>query len=222
MPYGMAVFSTSLMDGYFKQRLTRLGDVFLYAKRELATETPTQRSHRKLLDAAALALSPVKDNLKAERTEHQLLFQLLGDPLLVIPQPCEMSLDCPRHVNSGKTLRVQGHSAVGGKCIVELVCRRDRLTFTPPRRLSFQDDTTSLTDMMATYAKANDRRWTGQRLNIRPGGFAVDLQVPPHANGSSFVRVFVQSERDYAMASAPVYIQPPATTDSLRTSNAQR
>lgn len=222
MPYGMAIFGTSLMDGYFKQRCTRLGDVFLYAKRDLATETPQQGSHRKLLDAAALALSPVKDNLKAERTEHQLLFQLLGDPLLVIPQPAKMTLDCRPHVTSGETLRVKGHSAVGGKCIVELVCRRDRLTFTPPRRLSFQDDTTSLTNMMSTYAKANDRRWTGQRVDIQPGNFVVDLQVPPHADGASFVRVFVQSQRNFAMASAPVDIQSPSSTNNLRTANSQR
>jgi hypothetical protein len=222
MPYGMAVFGTSLMDGYFQERLTCLGDVFLYAKRALDQDPSAQGSQRKLIDAAALALSPIKDNLKAERTEHQLLFQLLGDPLLVIPQPAKLAVQCRRQVTSGDTLRVTGHSPVGGKCLLELVCRRDRLTFTPPRRLSFQDDTESMANMMSVYARANDRRWTGQRVELRPGKFSLDINVPRHAEGASFVRVFVQNERDYAMGSTPIYIQPPAATDSLRTSNAQR
>jgi hypothetical protein len=222
MPYGMAVLGTALMDGYFEQRQTRLGDIYLYAKRAMAADGPKQNGQRKLLDTIALTLSPAKDNLKGERTEHQLLFHLMGDPMLKLAQPDTVAIECPKYVDTGKTLRVAGSTPVGGRCVIELVCRRDRLTFAPPRRLQFDTDATALREMTEVYARANDCRWTGRGLDLPQGRFSVALEVPEHAEGSSFVRVFVQNESGYAMGSAPVQVRRPKPSDHLRTPKAQR
>ena len=77
-PYAMAVFASGLLQGYFGQRETRLGDVFLAAKRELGRPAEEGSAQRKLVDALAKTFSPTKDQLAAERAEHQLLLNLLG------------------------------------------------------------------------------------------------------------------------------------------------
>ncbi len=222
MPYGMAIFATSMLDGYFEKKLDCLGDVFIYAKKSLSENSPSPTTARKLLDTAAVALSPGKDKLDAERTEHQLLFQLLGDPLTQLAHPKPIHLQCRTRIKAGETLRISGKSAIGGKCLVELVCRRDRLTFEAPRRLKFRDDSDALAEMMTVYAKANDRRWTGHRLDVTTEPFELEIEVPEEAHGASFVRVFIQGQSEYAMASQSVFIQSPTKNESLRTSNAQR
>lgn len=222
MPYGMAVFGTALMDAYFHESSPLLGDVFLAAKRELASDGPENSSNRKLLDAIALTLSPNKDELPLERQEHVLMFQLLGDPLLVTAKPALVQVDCRRHTEAGKIIQVHGESPIGGKCLVELACRRDRLTSDVPRRTQLHLDHSALAAMNDAYALANDQRWTGRRVDIQPGAFVVELNVPSHATGAGHVRVFVEGEDRFALGAAPIFIQAPQVDDALRTINARR
>ncbi len=222
MPYGMAAFGTSLMAAYFDRSSPLLGDVFLVAKRELASDVAEGNANRRILDAIAMTLSPTKDELALERQEHVLMFQLLGDPLLVISRPEAVQLDCRRHAEAGQTMQVRGESPIGGKCLVELACRRDRLTTEAPRRTQWHVDPTALEAMNETYALANDQRWTARRVDIRPGAFVVELKVPAHAEGSCHIRIFVEGDEHFALGAAPVFIQAANTQDALRTINARR
>ena len=222
MPYAMSVLGTALMDAYFKHGVETLGDALLYAKRELASEHGTDTSRRKFLDAMAMALHPGRDELTAERAEHQLIFHLLGDPTLRLRQPRPIDLDSETAVVSGQTLTVRGNSPIGGQCLVELCCRRDGFTFTPTRRRHPAKKDDELIEMSRTFQRSNNRVWNSVQLTLAPGPFQITLPVPKNAKGFSQLRAFVQNEGAYAMGSSPVYVRSAETKAELRQSNADR
>ena len=136
MPYGMAVLGTGLMDEYFRQQRETLGEVILYAKRQMMDDDP-DRTDRKLLDLLARAMSPDPQLLHAERQEHLLLFNLFGDPLLRLKYPQGASWRSPTRPSPARTWRSGGTARWRGRCRVELVCRRDQLRDEPPARQRF-------------------------------------------------------------------------------------
>ena len=196
MPYSMAILGTSLMAGAFEQRLPTIGEIYLAGKQALTTEKGGK--HRKLMDSLAKTLSPTKEELPTERLEHQLIFNLLGDPLLEVDYPHPISLAAQRRVAAGENLRLHGTAPISGPCTLELVCRRDRLTFTPSRRKSPENDEQVFNEMTATYHRANDSRWLQRKFNIRAGRFVIDVPVPSLARGPSHVRLFVDNGQDFA------------------------
>ena len=219
-PYAMAVFASGLLQGYFAERQAVLGDVFLAAKRELGRPAQDGSPQRKLLDSLAKTFSPTKDQLADERAEHQLLLNLLGDPLLQLPQASPLALQCRRHTVSSGILRVEGVAPFAGTGLFELVCRRDQSVhpMDHPRSPQWTDD--HLADMDRVYEQANNKVWTARQVELDSGRFAVELEVPAHARGSAFVRVMIQDDREFALGSHPVFIQ--AEADPLSQSNAAR
>ena len=57
-------------------------------------------------------------------------------------------------------LRVQGNAPHRGRCLVELVCRRDRLTFKPPRRRKLDESAVRWAAMDEVYFRASNPRVT--------------------------------------------------------------
>ena len=206
MPYSMAALGTGMLSAYFGGRAPTMGDLFLEAKRSLSLPADELDPNRKLLDTIAKTLSPSKSDLAAERAEHQLLFQLLGDPLLTLRQPQTLEVDCKRHAETGEPLVVSGNAPFAGACLVELVCRRDRLTFDHSKRRKIELSEVELNQMTETYLRANDSRWTAKRIDVKPGKFSTQVPVPAHAHGSCFVRVFLQGASECAIGDAPIYI----------------
>ena len=222
MPYAMSLLGTALMDGCFQRRIDRLGDVLLYAKQRLAAAASDEDWRRKTLDALALAFHADKNALHGERSEHQLIFHLLGDPTLKLRHPEEVQLDCASAIESGQTLQIHGTASVAGKCLVELCCRRDGFTFSPPKRRQRAVSDDELAEMSQVYRRANNRSWCTKQVTVKPGPFVVELVVPEHARGFSVARAFLQGDDDYAMGSAPVYIRQAAATAELPQPNASR
>ena len=92
---------------------------------------------RAAIDAVAAAISPAPHQLSAERAEHVLLFNLLGDPLLRIRYPQPIELQTVKAALPGEAIEVSGRTPVAGRCTVELTVPRGTLTFTPPAREIF-------------------------------------------------------------------------------------
>lgn len=87
MPYGNSVFGCELLRAAFKNESATLGEVWLRAQQESILPTKADDSLRMSLDALARGVSPPPVELDAERREHVLLYQLLGDPLLQVTLP---------------------------------------------------------------------------------------------------------------------------------------
>jgi hypothetical protein len=87
MPYGNTVFGCELLRAAVGKRESTLGEVWLRAQRETLADSPAEDSLRTSLDSLARGVSPPPVELAAERREHVLLYQLLGDPLLRLNYP---------------------------------------------------------------------------------------------------------------------------------------
>lgn len=105
MPYGNAKFGLGLLDAVYNRRVRRLGDATRSAIRPLQqSERGGQQAEGAgagaigwMIDGLAAMMSPAGSDLEAERREHAVLYQLLGDPLLSLrpPQPLSMTVQGP-------------------------------------------------------------------------------------------------------------------------------
>jgi hypothetical protein len=96
MPYGNSVFGCELLRATFRESPGTLGDIWLQAQVQTLAAPKKNDSLRTSLDAVARGVSPAPADLAAERREHVLLYQLLGDPLLRLNFPAGDSLPTPR------------------------------------------------------------------------------------------------------------------------------
>ena len=213
MPYAMATLGIALLDEFFGNRRTTLGEVLLNSKRRMASPAAPS-SQRKLLDSLATAISPDPANLSTERIEHLSLFNLIGDPLLRIRHPSSIHLEAPRHTEAGNTIRVTGESFVSGDVLVEFVCRRDRFKSQPATANRFKLSEDELQAMDLVYQQANDKTWKSLRISATRGYFEIDIEVPATAFGPCHVRAFVDGEQDCASGAVDVYVRRPSPAGS--------
>ena len=206
MPYGMAVLATSLLEEFFHHQRPTLGEVLLHAKQQLANDKTKNRS-RQFVDSVAATLSPHPRTLAAERIEHMYLFHLIGDPLLRLRYPRTIQVSASRNIEAGNVLTVTGKSPVNGIATVELVCRRDRLTFTPTVRTRLDTSDAARVTMNDTYQRANNHRWSSRSVATQEGNFRVALAVPAEAKGACHVRVYVEGKHECAVGATDVYIR---------------
>jgi hypothetical protein len=206
MPYAMAVMGGELMQECFVKRRETIGEIVLHAKRSLVDEKGTA-PNRQMLDAIAAAVSPNGTKPADERAEHVLLFNLIGDPLLRVPHPAAAKVVAPRFATAGDVLRISGECEVDGKCVVELVVRRDRLAFDPPEREHYDESAESLAAFADTYRRANDPCLVAVTADARDGKFAAELSVPADIDGPCNIRVFATGEGRAAIGSSDVYIR---------------
>jgi hypothetical protein len=207
MPYGMAILGTGLLNQYFEARPATLGEALLAAKRDLASSR-TKHASRGAIDMLAALLSPSTSELEAERAEHLDLFNLLGDPLLRLHYPREVTLRVARTAAGGDALEIAGTSEVEGRCNVELVAPRDRFTFRPPVRRTFDPSHAALAAYTDVYERANDPRWAKTQVTARNGRFVARLNVPDEAAGNCHVRVWIEGVGQCAAGAADVQIEP--------------
>ena len=207
MPYAMAVLATELTDQCFRRRCRTLGEAFMRAKQNMVKEPDDQDKDRAGLDALAAAISPTPSKLAAERAEHLLLFNLIGDPLLRLRHPQPIDVEVPPTVTAGEMLQVAGTTELTGRATIELVVRRDRLTFRMPSRREYSNRDEDLARFEEVYRKANDRRLASVDLAVEDGRFRTRLSVPEDSRGACHVRVFVEGADGFALGSADVRIQ---------------
>lgn len=211
MPYAMAIMGNELIGDYFNARSETLGEALLATKRNLATAGDTEQSdhNRQLLDSVAKLMSPDPESLDDERREHLLLFNLLGDPLLRLPRAAPVSVAVPEGVVAGTQVNVTLDTPVGGECLVELVCRRDRTREQVPVREYYDGRDRILSTYEQTYQMANDSTWFQRTVQCAPGKFPVAIDVPYEARGNCHVRAYITGSKQWALGSADVFVRTP-------------
>ena len=222
MPYAMSVMSHGLMQAYFAERCETIGEVLLTAKRQLAEDRKIPRGEatqaekqdlRLMLDALAATISPRPDLMDEERREHLDIFNLLGDPLLRLPQPKDFTLEMANEIQAGQVLELSGHCELAGKCTIELVSRRDRSRTNPRGRTKFDSASASLADYNEQYVLANDPLWKRVEMDFAGGEFKASITVPSEARGPCHVRVRVQGQQAFALGSADLFIRRPNSSE---------
>ena len=223
MPYAMAVFGDAVLREHFHGHRPTLGELLMHAKRRLVqsesspetdgreggenSQAANRLSQRQWLDTLAKAISPAPELLDLERAEHAQMFNLLGDPLLQLAQPTELVVKASEKPTAGGQLVVSVENAVAGRCTVELVCRRDRLTFRPPLRTRFVNADRQLAEFDEVYRKANDQRWTIETFDTQAGPFRTTIDIPVEALGAGHVRVMIEGHSQLALGAADISIR---------------
>jgi hypothetical protein len=91
MPYGNTIMGCELLRACFQDRPVAVGDVLRLAQQRVLAPTgmdqPNKDQLRATLDGMAQVMSPPPVDLAAERREHVLMYQLIGDPLLRLHRP---------------------------------------------------------------------------------------------------------------------------------------
>lgn len=215
MPYANAVLGHALLQQCFAHDHETLGELVLHAKQS-AAKGDARGGNRQLLDALAAAISPNKEELDTERIEHLHMYNLLGDPLLRLRRPQEVNVKAPATADAGEEIEIVGECAIAGRCTVELVCRRDKLTFKPPSRRGFEISNQSLVELSDVYARANNQRWTAKALDISPGRFRTTLRVPRTCSGHCHVRIYVEGPAHFALGAADVFVHAPPSAEDDR------
>ena len=212
MPYGMAVFASALADAYVAGKSQTIGQLLLSAKRQTAGVGGAKRT---MLNFLARVASPNSDELAEERMEHIAMFNLLGDPLLRLRYPLDVSLKKLDPAAPGDTIVVHGTSPVSGRATIELVSPRGQPRTTIARRETYAVDDASLRQMQSDYADANEVRYATTSLDVAAGEFTARLLVPSDASGLCDVRIFVQGPNAFALGSTNVSVRRPRADDSL-------
>jgi len=206
MPYAMAVLGDNLLSEFSTHQHATLGTLLLHVKQGMLRADDVRR-RRQLLDAVAALISPNPDDLAAERAEHILLFNLIGDPLLRLPNPKLVDLKVNAKVTTGDVLVVEGKTPIGGRCTLELVCRRDLYTFKPPARPVYEPNHVTLKAFDEIYHRANNRTWTTQTLDVKAGKFRAQIVIPSEAHGACFMRAYVEGSKSFALGATNVYVR---------------
>lgn len=198
MPYGMCVLGTNLLNACFQERSETLGELFLAAKREMLVKKRDE-PEAKMLDALAERLNPAGTSAADERSETAQVFNLFGDPLLRIAHPVSLPLTAPGRITAGDEIAIQGRAPFSGRCTVELVVRRDRLTFRPPSRPKFDHTPDAADNYQDTYRRANDPRLAARELDVPEGEFSLSLPVPAAAYGDCHLRAYIDGQEAFAL-----------------------
>ena len=206
MPYATSLLALGLMHECFGNHCQTLGEALLHAKQAMLAKPAADDRQRVFLDTVAAAVSPSPQQLAAERAEHVLLFNLLGDPLLRLHHPRAIDLKVATTAAAGTPLSVAGSSPIDGRGTVELILPRDRLTFQPPARDEYPRSADGLAEFQQTYRRANDHRLASVEVPVCGGRFSAELKLPAEAAGRCDVCVFVEGTDDFALGSAAVKI----------------
>lgn len=214
MPYAMTVMAIELLNECFAERRETLGEALLNAKRAMV-ESDRRDEMSRSIDSMARTLNPTSTNLDAERREHVLLFNLVGDPLLRLTHVPQVEVETAELARGGETLLVSGRSPIDGQGRVELVVRRDRLTFRPPIRTRYVEDSDVLASFQDVYQRANDSRLASAPVEVRDGRFTVELAVPDRAHGPCHIRVLVSDgDQRVALGSTDLTAERRSTRDT--------
>ena len=230
MPYAMSLLSIEMADEFFDGQCLTVGQLLRKSKLAMASQQPIagDDKYRLMIDSMGKSLSPLPDQLEAEKREHLHLVNLLGDPLLRVRRPGKVELHCEDEAVAGQTLKVQGTSATAGQLTIELVYRRDRFRTRPKRRRVFDAADEKLSDYQRTYLQAHDQVCVSKQITVVGGSFETTIEIPIDAKGECEIRAMVvgdsrqpqrSASQTFALGSRPVKIAKTARARATRTAS---
>ena len=179
MPYGETVLATGLSDELFRGHCETVGEALLHVKQTMLAESKKDDARRAVLDALAVTFISSGKNLAAERAEHVLMYNLIGDPLLRLRHPQPIGIQLAKSVPTGGSLQIDGISPIAGRATVELVVRRDRTRLPRPVRTAYPANAKELAAFDEVYKEANDGCLKSLELAVQKGPFQAKIAVPP-------------------------------------------
>jgi Peptidase family C25 len=210
MPYAMSLLSLELMDEHFQGESNTLGQLMLRAKQRLVdpqqSRTSTQEMRDEIEKIGSL-FNPKPELVQDEIYEHLALFQLLGDPLLRIARPEEISLKAKLEEGLSTTLEIAGQMPFDGELMLEVCYARNRFRERPMFRNESKLKKDSNEAMHDDYLKHQNTVCTKRVDLVKAGEFIARLELPVDASGELTVRGFLRSQESHAIGAQTILLR---------------
>lgn len=187
-PYSNGVIAKEMLDVLFKTEAPTAGELLTGVKRRLLEPSEGDAARAQIEKMGEMfAKDPAVR--RADREDHVALYNLLGDPTLVIGRPGKLDVSAAPEVAPGTKLRVTVRAAFDGTAIVELVRRNEATPKIPPGGKQTPEQ------FRAAYDAANSHGVAKVELAVKAGEFTAEIPVPADAaEGDAAVRVFVSGK----------------------------
>ena len=210
MPYAMSLLSLELMDEQFHGEANTLGQLMLRAKQRLVDPRqgrPATREMRDEIEKIGSLFNPKPELVHEEIFEHLALFQLLGDPLLRIARPEEISLKAKMEEEFSPTLEIAGQMPFAGELILEVCYARSRFRERPMFRNESKLKKDSNEAMHDDYLKHQNTVCLKRVDQVKAGDFFTRLELPVDASGELTVRGFLRSQESHAIGAQTILLR---------------
>lgn len=219
-PYGLAMLSNGLLDQFYQQRTTTLGEIVHLAKRSMLEENVNElkvdqvvaaKSSRqlKMIESIASAMSPEDYDLRQERLEHVWEMHLIGDPLLRPRYPNAIKIEVPKRIAPGQELVVKGELANETKLQVELAYRRQDLPSDIAREKVDADSAEGRKNYQGRYEMANSKVIARIDTVKTPGQIELKFDIPTDLpRGRYCIRAFGTTAAGWSTGYAEFTVRP--------------
>ncbi|MDR2757664.1 MAG: C25 family cysteine peptidase [Planctomycetaceae bacterium] len=169
------------------------------------------QSVRKTLETMAKTFDPFPKQLNDQIADHIAMFHLFGDPLLRLPVPKKIRLNCLSRVKAGEQLHLEGSldnsfSEQNSTINIELVPTFYRLPMISSLRNEFQIDEKTRRSNNEEYFRSNYRTVLRHAAVLSNGSFSLDLPIPKTLHGEYIIRAFFVSKQALAIGCISVSV----------------
>ena len=208
MPSAMGLLSLELMDQEFHGDSQTLGEMMLLAKQRMIQPKANSRTSdfRDVISGTNQVLSPRPELFELEIQEHLQLFHLLGDPLLRLSRPESISIASSPVPKAGQQVELTGLAPFAGSLTVDVSYPRSRLRHRPIARLESRLDDEGLDRIQVDYLRSFDLVCVSKVIDVLPGAFHCELDLPNDVRGQAVARVFLAGKKSYAVGSTQLEI----------------
>lgn len=209
MPYGISIFSTGLMDGYFRNRSPTLGAAFLSGQQRLASKQLPARI--RWIKWLAKVASPKPELLDAEQAEHLRLFNLFGDPLLRLPLAESAELVAVKTISADAPLSVAITVPFAGKGRLILTKPLDQLPGPAKARKVYPQTEADFRKFSAEYRRVNDRILHERSIEFpKAGTYQLEpaFTIPKSVNGKCQLVLYLENPQgQFATATSAIVVK---------------
>ncbi|MDR2440317.1 MAG: C25 family cysteine peptidase [Planctomycetaceae bacterium] len=169
------------------------------------------QSVRKILETMAKTFDPFPKQLNDQIADHVAMFHLFGDPLLRLPVPQKIRLNCSSRIKAGEQLHLEGFlepsfSEQNGTVNIELVPVFYRLPMISSLRNEFRIDENTRQSNNKEYFRSNYRTVLQYDTVLSNGSFSLDLPIPKTIHGEYNIRAFFVSKQEFAIGCISVSV----------------
>jgi hypothetical protein len=206
-PYADGIVGRELIRHLLSADRVRLGDVLQEVRKALANPSGADQ---KMIDAmASLIMRP--ETLAPCREDHIHLYNLLGDPTMVVGVPRgKVALRAPENASLGETIEIRGtlDRELRGTATVTLEGKRGQILrpLVPTEGLEGE----ALDRALATnWKRANDPVLARVEVEVRGRELVARLGVPEKGvpKGEVLLKVFVEGETGCAIGAAKIRLR---------------
>lgn len=200
-PYSNGVVAKELLEALFVLEAPTAGELLALVKRRLMDPPAADPMREQIEKLAQQTYEKSPEKRRADRADHLLLYNLLGDPCLRIARPLRAEVSAPASAAPGATIAVTCRAPFAGHAVVEVVRRR-----VPPPKLPPGGKKTA-EEFRAAYEAAHANVVARAEARCGAEGATIEVTLPADAPpGEAAVRVYVTGETSGAAGSCALTI----------------